>query len=61
MLFVINEVRKDIFFQKKEKKCIFFSNKLKMYQLLCFLVNTSILEKWKKNISVNFEKNMFFD
>ncbi len=45
MFFVQNEVRKDIFFSKKEEKCIFFSNKLKMYQLLCFLVNTSISEK----------------
>ena len=34
-----------IFFSKKCKKNVFFSNKLKMYQLLCFLVNTSISEK----------------
>ena len=45
MFFVINEVRKDIFFSKNVRKMYFFSNKLKMYQLLCFLVNTSISEK----------------
>lgn len=32
----------------------FFSNKLKMYQLLCFLVNTSISEKCNEKCLCKF-------